>query len=117
ISDTGYDYSSFILTKKIIEKEFALSGSEQNPDLNGKSIAKVLQRIQPGPPQPVQAFLDHGKDFLTADSIGNLVIKMNKLTGEKILDIEDVGLTVNTRDREIYTLFTKELHISGMQFT
>src|SRR5699024_9534881 len=54
IMDTGYDCTWFILTKKIIEKEFALSGSEQNPDLTGKSIAKVLQRIQPGPPQPVQ---------------------------------------------------------------
>src|SRR5699024_6930818 len=77
---TGYDYVWLILTKKIIEKEFALSGLEQDPYLTGKSIAKVLQRIQPGPPQPVQAFLDHGKDFLTADSIDNLVIKMNKLT-------------------------------------
>lgn len=53
---TGYDYSWFILTKSIIEKEFALSGSEQNPDLTGKSIAKVLQRILPGAPGPVQAF-------------------------------------------------------------
>ena len=44
---TGYDYSWFILTQTIIEKEFALSGSEQNPDLTGKSIGKVLQRILP----------------------------------------------------------------------
>lgn len=56
IMKTGYDYSWFILTKSIIEKEFALSGSEQNPDLTGKSIAKVLQRILPGAPGPVQAF-------------------------------------------------------------
>jgi predicted oxidoreductase len=33
---TGYDYSWFVLTQKIIEKEFALSGSEQNPDLTGR---------------------------------------------------------------------------------
>ena len=114
IMDTGYDYSWFILTKKIIEKEFALSGSEQNPDLTGKSIAKVLQRIQPGPSQPVQAFLDHGKDFLTADSIDNLVIKMNKLTGEKLLDIEDVRRQVEARDREIDNTFTKDLQITAM---
>src|SRR5690606_8179448 len=53
ILKTGYDYSWFILTEKIIEKEFALSGSEQNPDLTGKSIKKVLSRILPGPPGPV----------------------------------------------------------------
>ena len=49
IMKSGYDYSWFILTQKIIEKEFALSGSEQNPDLTGKSIKKVLARILPGP--------------------------------------------------------------------
>ena len=41
---TGHDYSWFVLTQKIIEREFALSGSEQNPDLTGKSILKVLGR-------------------------------------------------------------------------
>ena len=29
----GYDWSWFVLTRKVIEREFALSGSEQNPDL------------------------------------------------------------------------------------
>src|SRR5699024_6405526 len=86
----------------------------QHPVLTGKSIAKVLQRIKPGPPQPVQAFLDHGKDFLTADSIDNLVIKMNKLTGEKLLDIEDVRRQVKARDREIDNIFTKDLQITAM---
>src|SRR5699024_12227921 len=71
-------------------------------------------RIQPGPPQPVQAFLDHGKDFLTADSIDNLVIKMNKLTGEKLLDIEDVRRQVEARDREIDNTYTKDLQITAM---
>ncbi len=33
---TGYDHSWFILSKKIIAREFALSGSEQNPDLTGR---------------------------------------------------------------------------------
>lgn len=77
ILSTGYEYSWFILTKKIIEKEFALSGSEPNPDLTGKSIAKVVQRIKPGAPGPVQAFLDYGDDFVVADSIETLVVKMN----------------------------------------
>ena len=50
IQETGYDYSWFILTQKIIENEFALSGSEQNPDLTDKSIKKVLGRVLPGAP-------------------------------------------------------------------
>src|SRR5690625_4814858 len=61
IQKTGYDYSWFILTQKIIEREFALSGSEQNPDLTGKSIRKVLARALPGAPGPVQSFKDKGR--------------------------------------------------------
>src|SRR5699024_3334442 len=114
IMKTGYDYSWFILTKKVIEKEFALSGSEQNPDLTGKSIAKVLQRIKPGAPDPVQAFLDYGEDFVVADSIENLVVKMNQLTKDKRLDIEKVRRQVEARDREIANTFSKDLQITAM---
>lgn len=115
IKDTGYDYSWFILTQKIIEKEFALSGSEQNPDLTGKSISKVLSRIRPGAPAPVQAFLDKGEDFLTADTIDNLVMKMNKLTGANRLDADRVVEQIRARDREIDNTFTKDLQITAMR--
>jgi len=83
ILKTGYDYSWFILTQKIVEKEFALSGSEQNPDLTEKNLKEVIrQRVLPGPPDPVKAFLDHGEDFVIADTLPELVEGMNRLTGE-----------------------------------
>lgn len=115
IQDTGYDYSWFILTQKIIEREFALSGSEQNPDLTGRSIKKLLGRIWPGAPGPVQAFLDKGEDFVTADNIDNLVIRMNKLTGEKLLNREEVERQIRARDREIDNAFTKDLQVTAMR--
>ncbi|HLR42690.1 MAG TPA: FAD-binding dehydrogenase [Pseudogracilibacillus sp.] len=114
IMDTGYDYSWFILTKDIIEKEFALSGSEQNPDLTGKSIRKVLERILPGPPTPVQNFIDYGEDFVVADTIDNLVIGMNKLVGEPKLDMDKIRAQVEARDRAITNKFTKDLQITAM---
>src|SRR5699024_8032697 len=114
IMDTGYDYSWFILTKDIIEKEFALSGSEQNPDLTGKSIRKVLERILPGPPTPVQNFIDYGEDFVVADTIDNLVIGMNKLVGEPKLDMDKIRTQVDARDRTITNKFTKDLQITAM---
>ena len=71
----------FILTQKIIEKEFALSGSEQNPDLTGKKkYKKVLSRILPGPTAPVKAFMDKGEDFVIAENLAKLVEGMNKIT-------------------------------------
>lgn len=114
IMETGYDYSWFILTQKIIEKEFALSGSEQNPDLTEKSIRKVLQRVLPGAPGPVQAFVDNGEDFIVADTIENLVVGMNKLIGEKRLDIENIRKQVEARDRSLDNKFTKDLQITAM---
>jgi uncharacterized protein len=84
---TGHDHSWFILTRKIIGKEFALSGSEQNPDLTGRSRRAVIGRALAGIPGPVQAFLDHGEDFATAASLPDLVDAMNKITGDSLLDI------------------------------
>src|SRR3712207_9035927 len=38
IGQTGFEHTWFVATHKIVEKEFALSGSEQNPDLTGKDV-------------------------------------------------------------------------------
>src|SRR4029450_4951283 len=61
IMQTGYDYSWFVLSQKIIEREFALSGSEQNPDLTSGSWARVIRsRRTGGAPPPVRAFMEKG---------------------------------------------------------
>lgn len=112
ILKTGYDYSWFILTEKIIEKEFALSGSEQNPDLTGKSIKGVLSRILPGPPGPVKAFMEKGEDFIVANHLDDLVKRMNELTGENLLDVKEIKRQIQARDREIENKFTKDLQVT-----
>lgn len=114
IMDTGFDYSWFILTEKIIEKEFALSGSEQNPDLTEKSIKKVLSRILPGPTPPVKAFMEKGEDFIIAERIDQLVDGMNKLVGNDLLDVKDIEKQIKARDREIDNKFTKDLQVTAM---
>ena len=64
----GHDYSWFVLTQSIIEKEFALSGSEQNPDITGKDLKFLAQsRLAKGAPGPVEAFKENGVDFVVAD--------------------------------------------------
>jgi predicted oxidoreductase len=115
IGRSGYEHTWFVLTRKIIEKEFALSGSEQNPDLTGKSIRDVLGRARGGAPAPVQAFLDRGEDFVTATTLGELVEKMNKLTDEPLLDPAAVEREVVARDREIANKFTKDLQITALR--
>ena len=115
IQDSGYDYSWFILTKSIIEKEFALSGSEQNPDLTGKSIGKILKRALPGAPEPIQSFLDHGEDFIIKNTIEELVEGMNELTGEHLLQVDDIRAQIEARDREIENSFGKDLQLSAIR--
>ncbi|WP_047980343.1 FAD-binding dehydrogenase [Ornithinibacillus contaminans] len=115
IMKTGYDYSWFILTEKIIEKEFALSGSEQNPDLTGKSIRKILSRVLPGPPAPVKAFMDNGADFIVASTLDELVKGMNELTGAELLDVAEIERQLIARDREMDNKFTKDLQITALR--
>ncbi|WHY69162.1 FAD-binding dehydrogenase [Neobacillus sp. SuZ13] len=115
IMKTGYDYSWFILTQKIIEKEFALSGSEQNPDLTGKSIKKVLARVLPGPTAPVKAFMDKGEDFVIANTLSELVAGMNKLSGDNLLSLDEIERQILARDREIENKFSKDLQITAMR--
>lgn len=112
ILDTGYDYSWFILTQRIIEKEFALSGSEQNPDLtDSTSPLGLLKRLKSGPTGPVQAFMDKGPDFVVEDNLEALVKGMNELTDEPLLDFDTVKWEVQARDMQLRNSFTKDLQI------
>ena len=111
IAETGYDHSWFVLTQKIIEKEFALSGSEQNPDLTQKDVRATLTRIRPGAPGPVQAFKEKGEDFVVAHTLADLVAGMNALTPEPLLDPALLERQIVARDREIDNPFTKDLQV------
>lgn len=115
IKKTGYDYSWFILTQKIIEKEFALSGSEQNPDLTGKSIRQVLGRALPGPSSPVKAFMEKGEDFIVANNLNDLVDGMNRLVGEDLLEVSKIEQQLMARDREMTNTFTKDLQVTALR--
>ena len=114
IMTTGHDYTWFVLTQKIIQREFALSGSEQNPDLTGKSIAKLLDRVKPGPPAPVAAFMQHSADFIVEDSLPALVAGMNKLTGSDMIDLADLTSLIEARDREVANPYTKDMQLTAV---
>ncbi len=110
ITSSGHDHSWFLLNHRTIGREFSLSGSEQNPDMTGRSIAAVVKsRRGGGPTPPVQAFLDRGEDFLSADTLTALVDKMNALTGDSPhIDAGELERTVRLRDRQIGTELGKD---------
>jgi predicted oxidoreductase len=115
ITATGHDHSWFILTQKIIEKEFALSGSEQNPDLTNKSVRQVLQRVKQGAPGPVEAFKRHGADFVVATTLEELIAGMQRLEPDVPLDTAAIRRTVEARDRELANTFTKDAQITAIR--
>ena len=115
IMSTGYDYSWFILTQSIIKKEFALSGSEQNPDLTGKSWRLTIKRAtNKGAPAPVEAFKKNGADFIVRDNLVDLVSAMNALSGNNLLQHDHIKAQIEARDREITNPYVKDAQVMNL---
>jgi hypothetical protein len=115
IMTTGHEHTWFVLTKKIIGKEFGLSGQEQNPDLTSKSVRQVIDRARADMPPPVRAFLDKGVDFVSAETLDELIERMNKVTDSPLLDPQTVRDEILARDREMDNEYTKDLQVAALR--
>jgi predicted oxidoreductase len=116
ILSTGRDWSWFVLTQKIIKKEFALSGSEQNPDFTSKSLLAVLRsRRGASAPPPVEAFKQKGEDFIVTGNFDEMVGRMNEIAGEKLIEGEALRHQIEARDREIDNPFSKDAQVTAIR--
>lgn len=115
IMHTGFDHTWFVLNERIIAREFALSGSEQNPDLTGKSVLGVLSRIGKGAPPPVRAFVEKGRDFIVRDTLPDLVHAMNDLTGADLLDAVSMRREIEGRDAELASAVGSDAQIAAIR--
>jgi uncharacterized protein len=114
----GYDHSWFILTQKILRKEFALSGSEQNPDITNRDRqaflrTRLLSRRRAA--GPVEAFKEHGADFVVARTLEDLVAKMNTLTDTPLLDPAAIRAQLQARDLQTTNVVSKDAQILGIR--
>jgi predicted oxidoreductase len=115
IQSTGHDYSWFVLTQSIIKKEFALSGSEQNPDLTGKSWLMTAKRAtNKGAPAPVEAFKNKGADFIVRNTLEELVAAMNALSGDNLLKLDHIRTQIEARDRAIANPYVKDAQVMNI---
>jgi predicted oxidoreductase len=110
-----HDHSWFLLNERIIGREFALSGSEQNPDLTGKDVRGVLRRGRGKTLTPVQKFVQAKKDFVVANSLRELVEGMNRLTQRNLVNAETVEREVGARDRDLDNKFGKDAQIMAIR--
>jgi predicted oxidoreductase len=115
ILSTGHEHSWFILNREIIRKEFSLSGSEQNPDLTGAKWSLVIKNRKGGRvPPTVQAFMDHGEDFVVADDLAELVEGMNRITPDAPLDLDRIRGQIEARDREVANPYSKDAQVTAI---
>ncbi len=116
IGRSGHSHSWFVLNRRIIAREFALSGSEQNPDITDRNLEEALRaRLLADVPAPIQAFLDHGEDFVMAGNLRDLVTQMNRLTPEPLLDHDLIERQILARDRDAGNPFGKDLQLMAIR--
>ena len=112
IMTTGYEHTWFVLNQAIIEREFALSGSEQNPDLTDRDLKQLSRRLLPGAPGPVEAFKDKGADFVVDTDLDALLTRMREMEPSAPFDVDRARREVLARDREMVNPFTKDLQVA-----
>lgn len=111
-------HSWFILNQKIIKKEFALSGSEQNPDLTNKDYKLILKRLfGKAATAPVENFKLHGADFVVADDLTDLVNGMNSISHHAPLNYTHIKTILEERDLQLDNKFSKDTQINYIQNT
>jgi predicted oxidoreductase len=116
IMQTGHDHTWFVLDERIIAKEFALSGSEQNPDITSDSWKAMLRtRVGSGAPPPVEAFKRHGADFVVERDLDALIAGMRRLDDDGVLDPARVREEVLARDREVDNSFSKDMQLAAIR--
>ncbi|MCP2261010.1 hypothetical protein LX15_004730 [Streptoalloteichus tenebrarius] len=106
---TRHPHSWLIMTRAMLDKEFVLSGSEQNPDMTGKNPLLLLLRLKKSTMGPVRAFLERGEDIVIRRSLPELVAAMNALTPGAPLDLARVEHEVVARDRQLRNHYTKDM--------
>jgi predicted oxidoreductase len=94
-------YSWLVCNLKIARRELDVSGSEHNPQIREKRLARFLLSVVTGKPRLVQYFVDHCPDFVTAGSLPELAERMNGVTGTDDVDAELMSSEIERYDAQI----------------
>ena len=116
IMRTGHDHTWFVLTQKIIEKEFALSGLRAEPRPHRQSIRAGARDAASARARPRRSRRSSATAPTSSSSATSraLVRGMNALTGEPLLDLDALEREIVARDREIDNPFTKDLQVTAI---
>ncbi len=94
-------YSWQVLNHRIALKELAISGAEFNPSVRDKKVLGFLRDTLMGNRWLVNDMLQNCKDFVVANSLPELVEKMNMLQGDDSVQLQSVVDAVEHYDATI----------------
>jgi predicted oxidoreductase len=88
-----------ILNQRIALKELAISGSEHNTAIRDREFVTMLKEVFLGNKKLLNKMLKESDHFIIADTVEELVVKMNDLTKEQLVSVEELSNTVNSFDQ------------------
>jgi len=94
-------YSWQILNYKTALKELGVSGSLYNEAMTNRDVIGFIRNILFGNKPLVRTMLNRSKDFVTAESVKELVQKMNDLTGTSDVNAEQLKRDIQAFDRAL----------------
>lgn len=94
-------YSWQLLNHKIALKELAVSGAEHNPSIRNQNWSAFLRDIFLGNRWLVDTLVAKCADFVVAQTLPELVAKMNVLQGDRAVDLATVEQVVNAYDTQV----------------
>jgi predicted oxidoreductase len=74
----------------------------------------IKRATNKGAPAPVEAFKQHGADFIVRDNLGDLVSAMNALSGDNLLQHDHIKAQIEARDREMDNSFVKDAQVMNI---
>lgn len=96
-----YPWTWQILNRRIALKELAISGAEHNPSIRDRSVLGLAGELLFGNRWLVDGMLRDCADFVAADSLPELVGRMNTLTGSDAVKLETLQREVRSYDAVI----------------
>jgi len=115
VARSGADHSWFVLDSRVLAREFALSGSEQNPDLTGRSVRMVLRRALPGAVAPVARFGERGRDFVFGRDVSELASRMNALGTPWEIEASALEREIRARDEEAFAAAPSDPQLAAIR--
>lgn len=94
-------YSWLVCNWKIARRELDVSGSEHNPQIREKRMVRFLLSVLTGKPNLVRYFLKYCPDFVQADSLDELAVRMNEVAGTQDLDVDLMSSEIRRYDANI----------------